>query len=81
MLKMLTKDEYNFIIEFKELLIKYSVLFTLDNKKGIDITVYKGKDEDLDNTFIASIHFENEFDENELSDLLEKNSELRKQLL
>lgn len=81
MLKMLTKDEYNFIMELKELLIKYSVLLTIDNQKGIDITVFKGKDEDLNDTFIAPIHFENEFDENELSDLLEKHSELLKQLL
>lgn len=78
MIKILTNKGHRFLTEFSALLEKYNVLFTMNKQGEIDITIFEGNEGNEDKTDITrtSIHFQNDFDENDIKDLLEENQKL-----
>lgn len=63
MIRILTKKEYTFMIEFGALIKKYGVLFTPDGASGINLTVF-AKESIADKEVIEypELH-QNEYDE------------------
>lgn len=75
MIRLLTNKEQRFLTELTVLLEKYNVLFTMNKQGEIDITIFEGNEDKTDITR-TSIHFQNDFDENDIKDLLEENQKL-----
>ena len=79
MIKLLTKEEYDFFKELRALIIKYNVYISTDEDRKIYITLCKG-DTPFDNIEQTSTFFQNEFDDSEIENLLDETLGLINQL-
>lgn len=84
MIKVLTEVEYQFLKEFTALIEKYSLLFTTDEKREIEVTVHKNKVAaeagNAPDLVYTPIHLGECFDETELNYILSQTDERIKQI-
>lgn len=79
--RILTKREYKFVTEFIELMDKYSVLFSTNEKGHIEIIVQENYGDVVDNEFLNPfLELKDCFDHNELLDVLKQTDERIKQI-
>lgn len=80
MIRILTKKEYDFLKEFSSLIEKYDVLFQADKQGRVSIQLYDGHDLNTNWEQIA-IHFQDNFDESDINDLLAEITNQLKELV
>ena len=79
MIKILSHKELNFLKELGSLIKQYNVLFSVNQQGNIALTVYEGEDTDTD-LLRSPIHFQKNFDEHDIEELLEETLKRIKQL-
>jgi hypothetical protein len=84
MIKVLTEIEYKFLNEFIDLIKRYNVLFTTDEKGEVEVTVNRNQTStniDVnDELLYIPIHLGACFDETELNQILDLTDERIKQI-
>lgn len=79
--RILTKKEYKFVTEFIELMEKYGVLFSTNEKGHIEIIVHERYGEIVENEFVNPfLELGDCFDQTELHKILEQTDERIKQI-
>lgn len=78
--RILTKKEYKFVIDLIELIKKYGILFSTNDKGNIVILVHEKKGDSRPDFLTPSIELGDCFDETELYEILNQTNERIRQI-